>query len=56
MENGLNTIKPGEWVILRGDEIIEHDSSAEIIMELALKYRPEEIIITKEPTADYCFY
>lgn len=46
----------GEWVILKGNEIIEHNKDIKVILELAKKYNDKEIIISKNPSAIYCFY
>lgn len=46
----------GEWVILKGDDIIEHDKDIRIIIDLAKNYNEKEITISKIPSATYCFY
>lgn len=46
----------GEWVILKNDEVIEHHPDAKVILQLAEKYSGEEIVVSKVPSADYCFY
>ncbi len=47
----------GEWVIMKNDEVIEHDLDVKIILELAdEKYKDEEVIISKIPSAKFCFY
>jgi hypothetical protein len=46
----------GEWVILKNDEIIEHNKDMKIILELSEKYKEKEITISKIPSSTYCFY
>ncbi len=46
----------GEWVILKDEEIIEHNRDVKIILELAEKYKDEKIIISKIPSSEYCYY
>lgn len=46
----------GEWVIIKNDEIVEHNKYVKIILELAEKYDDEEVVISKIPSARYCFY
>ena len=51
-----DTVLPGEWVIMQGNDIVEHNIDVGIILELASKYDPSKIVISKEPSAKYCFY
>ena len=46
----------GEWVILKNNEIIEHNKNLKVILEKAEKYNDKEIIISKNPSSKYCFY
>jgi len=46
----------GEWVIMKDDEIIERLLEMKVILELAKKYEDQDIIISKIPSATYCFY
>lgn len=46
----------GEWVILKDDNIIEHNKDIKAILELSKKYYDKEITISKIPSAKYCFY
>jgi hypothetical protein len=46
----------GEWVIMKDDEIIERHLEMKVILELAKKYEDQDIIISKIPSATYCFY
>ena len=46
----------GEWVILKDDDIIERNVDIKVILELAKKYEGQDIIISKIPSAYYCFY
>jgi len=46
----------GEWVIMKNDEIIERHLEMKVILELAKKYEGQDIVISKIPSATYCFY
>jgi len=46
----------GEWVILKGDKIVEHHKDIKVILDLAKNYNDKEIIVSKIPSATYCFY
>ena len=46
----------GEWVIMKNDEIIERHLEMKVILELAKKYEGQDIVISKIPSAPYCFY
>ena len=46
----------GEWVIMKDDEIIERHLEMKVILELAKKYEEQDIVISKIPSATYCFY
>jgi len=46
----------GEWVIMKDDEIIERHLEMKVILELAKKYEDHGIVISKIPSATYCFY
>jgi hypothetical protein len=51
-----NKIKAGEWVIIKDKKIIAHHKDISKILQMAAKFRPDEIIISKEPSSKYCFY
>jgi len=46
----------GEWVILKDDQIIEHNKDIRVILESAKKYNDNEITISKIPSTKYGFY
>lgn len=46
----------GEWVILKDDEIVEHNKDVRVILEIAKRYNDSEIIISKVPSTKYGFY
>ena len=46
----------GEWVILKNDQIIEHNKDIRVILEIAKKYNDNEITISKIPSTKYGFY
>jgi len=46
----------GEWVILKDDEIIEHNKDIRVILENAKKYNDNEITISKVPSTKYGYY
>ena len=45
----------GEWVILKDNDIIEHNSDIKVILENAKKYADDEITISKVPSTKYGF-
>ncbi len=51
-----SNLSPGEWVIMKNNKIVEHNNDMGKILKLANKYKVEDIIISKEPSAKYCFY
>jgi hypothetical protein len=54
--DGIQNVLPGEWVILENNEIIEHDQDARVILAKAKRYGGRDIIISKEPSGQNCFY
>ena len=46
----------GEWVIMIDDEIVEKHLDMKVILEVAKKYKDQDITISKIPSASYCFY
>jgi len=48
--------KPGDWVLLKDDNVIACDKDARKIMELAQDYEPGEVVVSKEPISQYCYY
>ncbi len=46
----------GEWVILKDDEIIEHNKDVKVILKSAEKYNDDEITISKVPSTKLGFY
>ena len=46
----------GEWVILKYEQIIEHNKDVRVILESAKKYNDNEITISKIPSTKYGFY
>lgn len=49
-------VSAGEWVILKDDKVIAHDKDIAKILRMADKYKPGEIVISKEPSSKFCFY
>jgi len=41
---------------MKNDEIIERHLEMKVILELAKKYEDQDIVISKIPSATYCFY
>lgn len=48
--------KPGDWVLLKGDTVIASDPDAARIMKLANELGDDELVISKEPISQYCYY
>lgn len=46
----------GEWVIIKDDIVVEKDKDISVILKLSENYNEEEIVISKEPSAAFCFY
>ncbi len=46
----------GDWVILKDDVILFCDPSSKIIMKKAKQLDDDEIVISKEPSSNHCFY
>ena len=46
----------GEWVIMKDNEIVERNLEMKVILELTKKYEDQDIVISKIPSATYCFY
>jgi len=49
-------IKEGEWVILKGDEIIAHDFDPKKIREILDERNDPELVISRELSSSSCFY
>jgi len=46
-----------DWVILKKDKIVEQNKDIRVILDLGeKKYKDEEVIISKIPSGDSCFY
>jgi hypothetical protein len=48
--------KPGDWVLLKGDHVIASDPDAAKIIMLADKLQDGELVISKEPVSQHCYY
>ena len=48
--------KPGDWVLLKDDTAIACDHDFEQVARLADKYKPGEVVISKEPISQHCYY
>ncbi len=46
----------GEWIILKNEEIIEHDRDLKVILKKSENYKDDEITISRIPSATYGFY
>ena len=50
-------IKPGEWVILDSDDnIVFHNMDIRLVMNKAEDIGKDNLIISKEPSKNFCFY
>lgn len=49
-------VKEGDWTLFRGDILLDANSDLSKILEESEKYDEEEVVITKEPSSDKCFY
>lgn len=50
------TLNEGDWALFRGDTLIKADSDLSKILDESEKYDEENVVITKEPSSDNCFY
>ena len=50
------TPRPGDWVLLKDDTAIACDHNFEEIARLAEKYKLGEVVISKEPVSQHCYY
>ena len=46
----------GEWVILKGDKIVERNKDIKVILNLAKNYDDKEITISKIPSVTSVFF
>ena len=49
-------VKPGEWVLMDGDEIIDHNANVKKLMAKYRKLGNDNLVITKNPHGDHLFY
>ena len=47
---------PGDWVLLKVDVAIACDHDFEQVFRLSEKYKPGEVVISKEPVSQHCYY
>jgi hypothetical protein len=47
---------PGDWVLLKDDVAIACDHDFEQVFRLSEKYKPGEVVISKEPVSQHCYY
>ena len=49
-------IKPNDWVLMRGDEVIASSPNPKDLMNLYKKYSDMGGYITKNPSGQYLYY
>jgi tartrate dehydratase beta subunit/fumarate hydratase class I family protein len=49
-------VKPGDWVLLKGDSVIASDSDVRKIMEIYDRSGDVDLVISKEPVSRHCYY
>ena len=49
-------VKPGDWVILKGDDVIWSDKDLKKVIIRAESIEDDDITVTKEPHAGPLFY
>lgn len=47
---------PGEWVLLKGREIVAHNSNGAEIMRAAATFPHGDVVVSRIPKSKYCFY
>jgi hypothetical protein len=50
------TPEKGDWVLFVKDDIVACDKNAKKIIKIAAKYNRRDVIISKEPISNHCFY
>ena len=48
--------RPGDWVLLKGDHVLASDPDAAKIIKLADKLNDEQLVISKQPVSEHCYY
>lgn len=48
--------KPGDWVLLKGNSVLACGSDVKALIELAEKHGFEDVVISKEPISQHCYY
>jgi len=47
----------GDWVILKKDKIVEQNKDLKVILEIGeKKYKDKDVVISKIPSGNPCFY
>ena len=50
------SVKKGDWFLLRHGKKIASDQDLSVILKKADKYDEDEVVISKEPKSDHCYY
>jgi hypothetical protein len=53
---GQRQVQPGDWVILKGRDIIYSNKDLRKVMKKAEDLGEDDITVSKEPSANACFY
>jgi hypothetical protein len=48
--------KPGDWVLLNGDDVVACGRDVKSLIALAGQYTPGALVISKEPVSKHCYY
>ncbi|MBN1538945.1 MAG: hypothetical protein JW939_02285 [Candidatus Thermoplasmatota archaeon] len=48
--------KEGDWVVLKGDDIIACDNDPRRLMELIISINDDELLLSKQPSSSHCYY
>ncbi len=49
-------VKKGDWVLLRNNTPIASDPDLSNILKESEKYGEDEVVISKEPSSEHCYY
>ncbi|MHA1674629.1 MAG: DUF5678 domain-containing protein [Promethearchaeota archaeon] len=49
-------VEAGKWVLLKEDEIIDSNDNPYVLFKKAEKMQDENVIVSKIPSSEICFY
>ena len=55
-ERGSSSPKEGDWVVLKGDRVIDFDDDPKRLLDLILKSGDDKLVLSKQPSSNNCYY